>query len=277
MSLPKESGVVQSHLKLPSQKEFLLLASHIKKLAGINLPLSDKNKTLLSVRLQKLERKGICSSYAEVIEAVQRGDISIIAAFVFAMTTNTTSFFRENDHYEILKGLLPQFKGPVRIWSSPCSTGEEPYSLAMTAEEILGDKTEYKILATDINEIVLRIARRGEYPINRLNDIKPSMSKYFTDFQDGDERRIKISSYLQSKVHFGQFNLLLDYPFDHPFDVIFCRNVLIYFEKKDVEYVVKKMRDNLKRGGYLFLGHSESAAGTVPGLKRVGPAVFMKE
>lgn len=270
--------------KLPTKDEFLQMASYIKKVAGINLPLSDKNLILVAGRLQRLQRRGLCNSYKELIASLERQDSRVVSAFVFALTTNTTSFFRENDHFEFLRKVLPVMaKGrddgrPVRIWCNPCSTGEEAYSIAITAVDVLGTMPPVRILATDINEHVLRVGKIGEYPIQKQQELSDSIVvRFFETRHDGDEKRTAVVRGVRDLIHFGQFNLLMDYPFAHKFDAIFCRNVLIYFERKDAEYVVNKLRDQLHVGGYLFLGHSETAAGYVSGLRRIGPAIYIRE
>ena len=273
-----------THIQLPTRDEFLKLSSHIRKLAGINLPHTEKNLILVAGRLQKLQRQGLCTTFGDLLGALDRGEGQVLSAFVFALTTNTTSFFRERDHFDFLKAQLPSLAAklppgdPLRVWCTPCSTGEEAYSIAMTCRSALDQKTNFRILATDINELVLRVAKRGEYPWQREREIpRELVPSCIESRQVGDERRLRMVNELRQHIQFGQFNLLLDYPFQYRFDAIFCRNVLIYFEPKNAEYVVTNLRNLLRPGGYLFLGHSETSAGNMPGLKRIGPAIYVRE
>lgn len=270
----------------PSESEFTKLSATLKRLTGIHLPLNEKNLALMSSRLLKLRNEGIFS-YRDLLSALESRDNRILHLFVSAMTTNTTHFFREAEHFQILARLvrdkvqsLPRgSQRDIRVWCAASSTGEEPYALAMTLRD-LQNQCEFspKILATDVDFKVLARAKTGIYSDKQVENVPPDfLEKYFTYFQEDGDHWYRVQESLKAMIQFGRFNLLKNYPFRYKFDVIFCRNVLIYFEKESVRYVIGQMTQVLQPGGHLFLGHSEAVAGMFPGLKRAGPAVYRWE
>ncbi|WP_218109783.1 CheR family methyltransferase [Oligoflexus tunisiensis] len=240
----------------------------------------------MSSRLLKLRNEGIFS-YRDLLTAIESHDNRILHLFVSAMTTNTTHFFREEEHFQILTRLikdqvqsLPRGSQPdIRVWCAASSTGEEPYALAMVLHDLQNQCIfTPKILATDVDFKVLAKARTAIYSEKQVENVPPGfLDKYFTRFQEDGARWYRVDDSLKSMVQFGRFNLLKNYPFRYKFDVIFCRNVLIYFERETVQYVIRQMTQVLQPGGHLFLGHSEAVAGMFPGLKRAGPAVYRWE
>ncbi len=201
--------------------------------------------------------------------------------FINALTTNLTSFFREAHHFEILAeqmlAVAQHHKGPIRIWSSACSTGEEAYSLAMTAIETFGSWTPpVRILATDVDTNVLHQAKRGIYASDRLSKMDSARIKSF--FVKGKGKHVgmvKVRSQVQDLVHFNALNLLSPkWPVKGPFDAIFCRNVMIYFDKPTQYQVLSKFKPLLTKQGLLYAGHSESFQHAADLFRLQGKTVF---
>lgn len=281
-----------SHQELSSDRAgFEKLAKLLHELAGIFLPMNEKNLSLMAGRLASTLRDLDLSSYGEYHSLlVSSPDKKLISEFISALTTNTTEFFRENKHYEVLRTLIPdlirrkQAEGnrEVRIWCAASSTGQEPYSLMMTLQEMLPAMPAWDVrfLATDIDLEVLQKAADGFYTESELRNIPPQLrQKYFVS---GGERRgeptFRAARSLREGVRFAPFNLLTEpYPFQHPFDYVFCRNVLIYFEKATALRVIEKMSKSLAPGGYLFLGHAETGLTNADLLETVSHAVYRRK
>lgn len=268
----------------PTPKEFLKLSQFLKNLTGIHLPPSEKNIALMSGRLQKLRAQGV-PDYDFLIRALERQDRSMTSRFVCAMTTNTTHFFREDQHFGILEKIILQKieegRGEgaeeFRIWCAASSSGEEPYSLAMTLMELQQKKPfSFKMLATDIDAVALATAKAGAYSLKQTDGIPAAyLLRYFQKATlPAGEPGYQVNAKLQAAVQFGRLNLMKNYPFKGRFDIIFCRNVLIYFDKDTVSNVIHKMTRVMRPEAHLFLGHSEAIAGMQPGFQRAGPAVY---
>src|SRR5450830_1766405 len=198
-------------------------------------------------------------------------------AFTNALTTNLTAFFREEHHFPILAEHLVKLKAPIRIWCSAASTGEEPYTIAMTACEAFGTLTPpVKIIATDIDTNVLATAARGVYPEDRLSKMSPARCKSF--FQRGkgsQEGLVRVRNELREMITFQQLNLLADtWPLKEPFDAIFCRNVMIYFDKPTQAKILAKFVPLMKPEAILFAGHSENFLYVSDSLKLRGKTVY---
>jgi chemotaxis protein methyltransferase CheR len=182
--------------------------------------------------------------------------------FVNSLTTNLTSFFREAHHFDILQRHMAELKQrPIRIWCSAASTGEEPYTLAITACETFGSMTPpVEIVASDIDTSVLAKAKRGVYPFERVERLSPErLRRFFLKGTGAQSGMVRIRPELQKLVSFTRVNLLdARYPINGPFDVMFCRNVMIYFDKPTQYEILKKFVPLLKADGLLFAGHSES-------------------
>lgn len=181
-------------------------------------------------------------------------------AFINALTTNLTSFFREKHHFQILADHVANRQGPINIWCAAASTGEEPYSIAMTLTDALGPNADFSVFSTDIDSDALDKARRGVYPERQVMALTESQrKKYFQRGRGGNAGFAKISRQLQQKVQFSQLNLITDnWPSMKPFDAIFCRNVMIYFDTKTQARVLEQLATYMKRDGLFFAGHSES-------------------
>lgn len=186
--------------------------------------------------------------------------------FINAVTTNLTSFFRENHHFEfVAQTLLPellkkkQAQKHIRVWSAGCSTGEEPYSLAMTLMETVPPGWDVKILATDLDTNVLAVASEGVYPAERTASIgEQRLQNWFQKGTGAQSHKVRIKPQLRRIIHFKQLNLMQDWPMKGCFDFIFCRNVLIYFDRETKQRLANRYAGLLPETGYLFIGHSES-------------------
>ena len=244
-----------------TRKDFEYIRKLIYDRAGISL--SDRKQELVYSRLsRRLRAKGIYS-FATYLALLERGDEEEWEAFTNSLTTNLTSFFREAHHFPILAEHMRQLKGkhPITLWCSAASTGEEPYSMAMTAVDAFNSfKPPVTILATDIDTRVLETAMAGIYPEERVARLDPALVKRF--FLRGTGRHagyVRVRQELCDMITFRQLNLLdNNWPIRSPLDAIFCRNVMIYFDKPTQFAILKKFVPLLSPNGLLFAGHSES-------------------
>ncbi len=200
--------------------------------------------------------------------------------FISAVTTNVTSFFRENAHFELvarfIASALQAGQTRFRFWSAACSTGEEPYSLAIAVHQALaGRNGDCQILATDIDPNVLATASAALYPERLLSPVPNAVrSAYFS--KEGEQYRVQ--DHIKRMVHFGRLNLIRPpYPMKGPFDMIFCRNVMIYFDIETRERLVNNLAQLLRPDGYLMIGHSETLTGLTAPFHSVAPATYMKK
>lgn len=257
--------------------------------AGIHL--HEGKKSLLQARLNKRLRATGIKTYKEYYKYIQDNPGEFIN-FLDAISTNLTYFFREPQHFEFLsKVALPEIisrkqdrgERRLRMWSAACSTGEEPYSMAMCTLEYLEENTpgvrwDFKILATDISTKVLQVAIRGQYSEERVSKVPPHLrNRFFRKVIVDGEKVYDVLPELKQIVAFRRLNLKEPYPFKGPFEVIFCRNVMIYFDKPTQQEILARMVSYLAEGGYFFVGHSESLAGLKHDLKYVKPAVYQKK
>lgn len=267
-----------------TEADFKRISDMVYKYCGINL--HDGKMELVRARIAKRLRANGCSSASEYIDRVL-ADTSgeEFAVLIDAMSTNLTSFFRESDHFNHLTGkFLPPLIAKrrnrrIRAWSAGCSSGEEPYTLSMVLHDTFKDKGTWdiKILATDISTQVLRAARRGIYSPERLKNVPMGMrSTYFEEVRTGGEIMFQVTDALRDMIAFNRLNLMEKWPFTGPFDFIFCRNVMIYFDKPTQERLVNRYYDCLEPGGLLFTGHSESLTGITHRFKYVEPTIYGK-
>lgn len=244
-----------------TSEDFHHIRSLIYRVAGISLAPSKKD--LVYSRLaRRLRIRGI-DSFSAYIRLLESGDLEEREEFINALTTNMTSFFREAHHFPILSKHLASIpkSNPVNIWTCASSSGEEPYSIAMTVVEYFKSfNAPVRILATDIDTNVLEKARRGVYPLDQMKKIPTDQLKRF--FLKGEGKNAgfaKVRPELQQLITFRRFNLLdQQWGIREKFDVIFCRNVMIYFDKNTQYEILKKMRPCLQPHGLFFAGHSES-------------------
>ncbi|MCG6534095.1 MAG: protein-glutamate O-methyltransferase [Syntrophales bacterium LBB04] len=252
---------------------------------GINL--HEGKKELVNARLQKRLQAGKFPSFSHYYRHVisEEGTNELIK-MIDSISTNLTYFFREKSHFLKLTALLPSIMeasagretSKLSIWSAACSTGEEPYSLAMTImESNVKLPMGVKILGTDISTGVLQAAERGIYSEDKIKDIAPDILKRY--FQRGEGKwseHYRVKKEIRNMVQFKRFNLMNPPPSRVFFDVIFCRNVMIYFDKPTQEGLVKRLSDSLVKGGYFFIGHSESLTSLKHDFKYIEPSVYRK-
>jgi len=251
-------------------------------MSGISLP-EGKISLVKSRLLNRLMILGL-SSFEEYVDLVERDSSGQeLIAMVDILTTNQTSFFREPQHFEFLKKhVLPSINGKyqkVRVWCAGCSSGEEPYSLAIIFQEENSqiERSDVKILATDISVRVLKVAERGVYSHEHIKNIQPHLlQKYFTRQQENGEWMFRIKDNIKSLVRIARLSLVEGWPMRGPFHFIFCRNVMIYFDQAVREKLVARFYELLMPGGHLFIGHAESLTGLSHKFTYVAPAIFRK-
>ena len=272
-----------------SREMFCRFRSYVYTHLGIKMP--DVKHTMLQCRLQKRLRVLKIASYEEYYDYVFsiRGMETELSHMIDAVTTNKTDFFREPKHFEYLaRMVLPELLHHARIsgsqvfrfWSAGCSTGAEPYTLAMVLNEFASQNRvfRYSILATDISKRVLDEAKDGIYSGAMVSPI-PSVlrKKYLLKSKNPRETDVRIIPALRAKVAFGRLNFMADdFGLENKMDVIFCRNVMIYFDRSTQEKVVNRFCRYLTPGGYLFIGHSETLNGLHVPLTQVSPTIYQK-
>ncbi|MCB0368144.1 MAG: protein-glutamate O-methyltransferase CheR [Bdellovibrionales bacterium] len=254
------------------------------QLAGVNLPFNSKNEALVKNRLVRVLRKYNFQTYEEYWSFIKAADDSQKQEFISALTTNMTSFFREISHFDWFKKHLKEHFSrhySIRIWCAASSTGQEPYTIAISVCESLSEsqRGHVRILASDIDLEVLKKASLGYYFENEISGLsKDLIFKYFDRMKKNGETVYRVKDFLRSMVQFSQFNLVSEkYEFKRPFDVIFCRNVLIYFDEKTVGSVIEKLSNSLTPSGYLLLGHSESGNVRHRRLTALSKAIFQRK
>jgi chemotaxis protein methyltransferase CheR len=268
-----------------SQKSFDQFANYITSELGIKMP--ESKMTMVQSRLLRRARELRLSSIDEYGKYFfARPDGEEREFFINAITTNKTDFFREPEHFDFLvKKALPSLlagtdprMSRLNIWSAACSSGQEPYTLAMLLSEYALENPglSYAILATDISTKVLEHARKAVYEEATAIPIPVALrQKYLLRSKDSTSSLVRMKPSLREKVSFRQLNFMSDnYRIQDTFDVVFCRNVLIYFDRKTQESVISKICRNINPGGYLFVGHSESLAGMDLPVRQVKTAVF---
>jgi chemotaxis protein methyltransferase CheR len=284
MSDLNQSEAATDVLRL-SPEGFVRLAQYITGELGIKMP--DSKISMIQSRLVRRVRElGLPSveHYGEYLFAL--GNSEEREHFINAVTTNKTDFFREPEHFQYLTDVaLPSLQGGarfdhgcIRVWSAACSSGEEPYTLGMVLSEfsLRQPKSDFAILATDVSTKVLQTAQRGIYAEDQISPVSLEMrTKYFLQQTNQSKRLVRIVPSLRQKVSFHQLNFMTpDYRIKDSFDVIFLRNVLIYFAKEIQEVVVNKVCHYLNPGGYLFVSHSESLSGLEVPVNRVGTSIY---
>ena len=272
-------------LKQLTEAQFEQISQLVKQLCGINL--HEGKKELVKARLSKRLRTLGLGSFQEYIDMVRDDPTGPeLTVMLDALSTNLTHFFREPQHFEYLReGVVPEAvkrnasTRRFRIWSAGCSSGEEPYTLGMVLSETpLLRGWDVRILGTDLSTKVLNIASEAVYDQSRFRDTpRPLMSKYFTCIkQMGATRTYKVCKDLREMVRLARLNLMENWPMRGPFDAIFCRNVMIYFDKTTQGRLVNRFWDILAPGGTLFIGHSESLTGIQHRFRYVQPTVYQR-
>jgi chemotaxis protein methyltransferase CheR len=268
-----------------TDSDFFRFCQLVHQHAGIHL--TSQKKELVRARLMKILRQRGLQSFREYYEQLMRDSSGAeLMGFLDALSTNQTSFWREPKHFEylaeeILSAWPAERRSPFKrnLWSAGCSTGEEPYTLAILIMNAFRgeDLSQVKIHASDINTQVLAQAERGIYPMSRVEPLPPEWRRRF--FQKGVGERqglVRIKPEVRRLVHYFRLNLMDPFPFQEKMDIIFCRNVMIYFEKDTQVKLVDKFYQCLRPGGYLFIGHSESLCNRQHQFNYVKPTIYRK-
>lgn len=276
------AGISNVFSKKLTQDEFNTLSQYITSNYGIKMP--PEKKTMLQCRLQKRLTDLNIENFKDYIDYVfdgKAGNKEIIH-MIDVVTTNKTDFFREPSHFEYLaKQVLPEMEGMrLKIWSAGCSSGEECYTLAIVMEEFLKSYRwfDYQIFGTDISYRVLVKASQAIYSEDKISAIPFELRKrYFLRSKDPQDKHARVIKSLRDKISFRRLNFMdLKYDLNETFDIIFCRNVLIYFDRIIQEKVVRRICNHLRPGGKFFLGHSESIMGMNVPLIQLTPTVYKK-
>ncbi|HHN74924.1 MAG TPA: protein-glutamate O-methyltransferase CheR [Acidobacteria bacterium] len=250
--------------------------------AGIAIP-AGKEALVASRLRRRLKACGI-ATIPEYLDLVARDSTGTeLRAMIDVLTTNKTSFFREEAHFRYLaERVLPEARSSrrLRLWSAGCSTGQEPYTTVICLAETLSDfgSWDIRILATDISDRVLAEAKAGRYPRHSLEGLDDAIvRKYFSSEADGSEPVYVAKPILRKPIRFARLNLMAQWPMKGPFDVIFCRNVMIYFDKPTQERLVNRFHALLRPGGHLLIGHSESLTGLDHPYEYIAPATYQRK
>lgn len=270
-----------------TDKDFLRLAELIEGHSGIRMP--DIKRSMVEGRLRKRVRDLGLGGLAEYCRFIfdEGGLITEFVHLIDAVTTNKTEFFREPFHFEFLvdvivpEALRDHGREGVKVWSAACSIGAEPYTIAMLLDDFSRriQSFHFEIIATDISTEVLRKAVDGVYDQDMVAPIPSEMQRrYLMHSRDRSRRKVRIVPELRRQVRFGHLNLMdSSYPLPTDMDVIFCRNILIYFNRETQQKVLERLSRHIRPGGYLILGHSETLTGMALPLRPVGPTIFRSE
>ena len=261
-----------------AEHEFKQFQSLLYDIAGISL--SAQKKPLVCGRLAKRLKAHQLDSFGDYLRLLKNGaQPDELQIAIDLLTTNETYFFREPKHFEFLAAkVLPAWRPgrPFRVWSAACSSGEEPYSLAMLLAERLGDSA-WEIIASDLSTRVLEKAGSSHYPMERAKDIpRPYLLKYCLKGVGAQDGTFLIDPGLRKRVSFVQINLTKRLPEHGEFDVIFLRNVMIYFDQKVKQETVARLLPRLRPGGHFMIGHSETLNGISSALQPLAPAIYRK-
>ncbi|MCF6215403.1 MAG: protein-glutamate O-methyltransferase CheR [Emcibacter sp.] len=268
-------------------QDFKFLANLLYDKTGIVL--NEKKKEMMYGRLVRRLRALDIKSFADYCDYLRGSSGNVELGFTLnAITTNTTNFFRENHHFDYLRDIiLPPVRKQIdqdpehhfRIWSAGCSSGQEPYSIAMVMHKVLGKKAQNsKILATDLDSNVLAKGKRGQYDAKLCRETIPRLflASHTKKVKNAKGDELVISDDIKNLISFKQLNLLHDWPMTGSFDAIFCRNVMIYFDKATQKNLVRRYAEYLKPGGVLYVGHSESLLSVSDIFKSQGKTIYRK-
>ena len=264
-----------------TESQYLKFSRIIYDSAGINL--GDNKKELVHARLSKILRWRKISSFREYLGVLtndKSGDE--LTALLDAIATNVTHFFREESHFDFLVQHIGDTgdSGNLRLWSAGCSSGEEPYSLAIMLREHILNPSSPKpcIHATDISTKILQRAIHGVYPMKSVENLdRVLLRKYFLKGKNTQQGIVRVKKELSDMVTFERLNFIEPFQFDRGFDVIFCRNVMIYFDNTTRQTIVRKFYDALNPGGYFIIGHSESLNGIQHTFQYVQPTIYRRK
>jgi chemotaxis protein methyltransferase CheR len=271
-----------------SEADFRSLAQLAYEHAGIAL--ADSKRNLVYSRLSRRVRTLGLKSFKQYRDYLGRDDNEgEIENFINSISTNLTKFFRESHHFDhfrthVAEAFARSTHGSsarrLRVWSAGCSTGEEPYTIVVVLRKEIPDilRHDARILATDIDTEVLAKAARGLYPQDSIDQIPKAYLPFFRE-TDGEEdaKSVVVERDVRSLIAFRRLNLMEAWPFKGQFDAIFCRNVMIYFDNPTKANLIERFTQQIKPGGWLYIGHSESLAGAHPGLKLMGRTIYRRE
>ncbi|VAW94055.1 Chemotaxis protein methyltransferase CheR [hydrothermal vent metagenome] len=268
-----------------TDKDFNYIQQLVADSTGIVL--SEGKRDMVYSRLARRIRELKLNSYKLYCDRLKNGDEDELIAFTNAITTNLTSFFREPHHFDFLKNkLLPEIKKnkssrKLRVWSAGCSSGEEPYSIAMVVYEVFEtvlDSWDIKILATDLDSNMVQTAANGVYTDERVTGLaKSRLNKFVKSGSAHNAGKVKMSPKLQNLITFKELNLMNDWPIKGPFDFMFCRNVVIYFDKPTQKILFDRYADLLAPNAHLFIGHSESLHNVTTRFNLLGKTIYQKQ
>lgn len=268
-------------------ESFERLSTYVTREYGIKLPLA--KKSMLESRLNKKVKSLGLASYTEFLDFIfsDQGKQGELFNVIDLITTNKTDFFREAAHFHFLsKEFLTQYRtelgrNNIKIWSAGCSTGEEPYTIIMAMEEYKKQHSSvtYNLLASDVSTRVIQTAYQGIYEIEKIEPVPMDLKRSYFMRSKANPKLVRVKPEYRKKIQFKRINFMDDQygMMKADFDIIFCRNVLIYFDKQTQERVINKFCSHLKPGGLLFLGHSESIIGMNLPLKQIRPTVYRYE
>jgi chemotaxis protein methyltransferase CheR len=262
--------------------DFNYLRKMSNEYSGILVP--DDKFDMFYSRLSKRLRVLGFNCFKEYCQYLKNHPELEFTEFINSVTTNLTAFFRENHHFEyVVNTVLPELlkkKLPnrqIKVWSAGCSTGEEPYSLAMTLLENVPEGWDIKILATDLDTNVLATASEGIYPLDRVEAVgEQRLKRWFQKGTGINNHKVRANAQIKQIIHFKQLNLMQEWPMQGFFDFIFCRNVLIYFDRDTKETLANRYGRLLKEDGHLFIGHSESLHQLDTPFTLIGNTIYKK-
>jgi chemotaxis protein methyltransferase CheR len=269
-----------------SPRDFDSFSQLIQERCGIKMP--ENKKIMLESRLKKRLRVLGYNDYADYKSFIfsDKGQKEELCHLIDVVTTNTTEFFRQPDHFAALNnGILEQChtastgNRPLKVWSAGCSIGAEPYTLAIVLQEFAATHSgfDYSILATDISGSVLKTAARAVYSTNQVRGIPDNLKrKYLLRSRDRAKDLVRIGPELRKKVRFGHLNFMENFTLNETMDIVFCRNVIIYFNRETQEKILQKICNHIRPQGYLFMGHSESLVGQNLPVVQIAPHIYQK-
>jgi chemotaxis protein methyltransferase CheR len=255
-------------------------------LTHTGISLSEHKRDLVYGRLSKRLRARALTCFSDYCRLLEQSPNTELEHFTNAITTNLTSFFRERHHFDFVKQEMPRIlaqaidhKRRIRIWSAGCSTGEEPYSLAITLREAIPDidRHDIRILATDLDTHVVNTAARGIYPASAIVGLDSHMMRrWFLRGKGEQAGKVMVTPELRRLIHFKQLNLMHDWPMHGPFDAIFCRNVVIYFDTETRQTLFERFANIMPPGGYLFIGHAETLRNISSRFQLTGKTIYRR-
>ena len=266
---------------LMTDRDFNIISDLAKEHTGIVI--GDHKKDMIYGRVSRRLRKLGFNKFSDYINYINKNFDDEISYFINAITTNLTSFFRENHHFKFLENtVFPELiknnhsSRRVRIWAAGCSTGQEPYSIAMVERvRSFPESWDFKVLATDLDSDVLTKAKTGSYSKSDIDSVDNKFKNdnfFVSDISD----KISVKDDIKKNIYFKRLNLLGEWPMSGLFDAIFCRNVVIYFDKGTQRNLFNRYADYLKVGGYLFIGHSENLNGLTDRFENIGNTIYRK-